>query len=479
MHHRTVQRLLLLRQKNSWYATRYTSTLGVSIPSSQHTLYQIYKQLVATGTVTYDPFQVHAVHQFDALYDQVVSYNGPKLNAIETTSSSWWQKLIRKEDKTVHERGHVPKGLYVYGGVGCGKTFVMDMFFNSVPIEKKLRVHFHAFMLDIHKRMHELRQEGFHEDPIPHIADNLLKTSWLLCFDEFQVTDVADALILRRLFSALLARGFVMVATSNRPPCELYKNGLQRELFVPFIHLLQERCNVVSLEDSTTDYRVLKSANHVENVYEYPITLKTRAVVNSEFITFCRGEKIVTTCVTTLGRQVQIPEAAVAAAVCRFSFQDLCDKPLGAADYLAIADVFSIVFVTEIPILNAENLNQVRRFITFVDCMYDRGVRLHCLAMESPERLYQVDRKMKAHVDEVFAFDRTVSRLLEMGSEAYLLAHGGKQEEFRNLSRAHLLMANSNIESASGLPQSKEEDQADEEPWGCKQWKLDLESDHF
>lgn len=142
----------------------------------------------------------------------------------------------------------------------------MDMFFDAVPITQKKRVHFHKFMLDIHKKMHELRQQGHHEDPIPFIADELLRESWLLCFDEFQVTDVADALILRRLFSALLARGFVMVATSNRPPSELYKNGLQRDLFLPFIDLLHEKCDVLSLEESTTDYRAVKVRLHGDRI---------------------------------------------------------------------------------------------------------------------------------------------------------------------------------------------------------------------
>ncbi|KAH7465691.1 AFG1-like ATPase [Phytophthora ramorum] len=395
-----------------------SSTLATSIPPSQHTLHGVYKQRADDGNVTYDPVQVRAVHHLDALYDSLAGYGGPKAKA--ASSASWWQKLTGKDEEPAQEAA--PKGLYLHGGVGCGKTFVMDMLVDNVPVEHKQRVRFHEFMLDVHKQMHELRQH--------------------CC-----MTDVVDAPILRRLFSALLERGFVMVATSNRPPSELYKNGLQRELFVAFIDLLGERCNVVSLEDSTTDYRVLKGAVHADNVFEYQITPDTCAAFDYEFTTYGRGEETVETYVTTQGRQVHVPEATVKAGACRFSFRDLCDKPLGAADYLAISKAFSM-----------------RRFTTFVDCMYGRGVRLHCLAPERPERLYQVDVNMKSNGDEVFAFDRTVSRLTEMGSEAYLLAHNERREEFHGQCRAHLFLVPGTEGIAKDPVENEEECEEYEEP---------------
>uniref|UniRef100_K3W536 AAA+ ATPase domain-containing protein n=1 Tax=Globisporangium ultimum (strain ATCC 200006 / CBS 805.95 / DAOM BR144) TaxID=431595 RepID=K3W536_GLOUD len=409
------------------------STNSSSAPSS-NVVFQHYRQQVDEGKITYDPIQVRAVRHFDLLFDELKQYGGPtkaSSPSSKAAATSWWQRLTTSSDsaetkESTTQANITPKGLYIHGGVGCGKTFVMDMFFDVVPIEKKMRVHFHKFMLDIHRKMHQLRKEGHHKDPIPYIADDLLQNSWLLCFDEFQVTDVADALILRRLFSALLERGFVMVATSNRPPSELYKNGLQRDLFLPFIDLLSEKCDVLSLDESGTDYRAVKGAHHAQNVYNFPLSSESRAIFDYEFEKHCQGDKLVETHLTTQGRRVTVPQAAPNAGVCQFSFKDLCEKPLGAADYIVIAESFPVVFVRDIPILKLEMINQMRRFITFVDCMYDKGVRLHCLAAASAIDLYQVDANSKSHVDEAFAFDRTVSRLLEMGSEAYLEAHTQK-----------------------------------------------------
>ncbi|TYZ69409.1 hypothetical protein PybrP1_009242 [[Pythium] brassicae (nom. inval.)] len=344
-------------------------------PAASHAVFHRYRALVDDGAITYDSVQVRAVRHLDVLFTQLADYGGPSAASTEASlaSVSWWQRLTSSAnaETDVKTAGDMtPRGLYIHGGVGCGKTFVMDMFFDAVPIVAKKRVHFHKFMLDIHKKMHELRKQGRHEDPIPFIIDELLRDSWLLCFDEFQVTDVADALILRRLFSALLERGFVMVATSNRPP---------------------------------------SGVHHAHNVYNFPLAPEARERFDSEFEKYRQGEALVETHLTTQGRRVRVPLAAIERGVCQFSFKDLCEKPLGAADYIAIADAFPVVFVRDVPVLKFEMMNQ-----------------LHCLAEASAINLYQVAGDQKAHIDEVFAFDRTVSRLLEMGSEAYLKAHSQK-----------------------------------------------------
>ncbi|ETV79947.1 hypothetical protein, variant 1 [Aphanomyces astaci] len=295
----------------------------------------------------------------------------------------------------------------------------MDMFFDNLPLQSKRRVHFHKFMLEVHANMHKLRQEGHVGDPIPHLTADLMRTSRVLCFDEFQVTDVADALILRRLFSAMIDAGSIVVATSNRPPTDLYKNGLQRVLFLPFIDLLEHSCVVHSLEASSTDYRKLKGQAQLHEMYRHPLNEANSRLFYESFKTLVNNEVVRSVKLCTQGRVVDVPHAAPKHKVCLLSFPDMCDKPLGAADYLVIAEAFHTVFLQDIPRLHVHNLNQTRRFITFVDCMYDKKVQLYCAADAAPMDLLVQGTSSKHVIDEMFAFDRTVSRLLEMQSESY------------------------------------------------------------
>ncbi|RHY28589.1 hypothetical protein DYB32_005856 [Aphanomyces invadans] len=272
-------------------------------------------------------------------------------------------------------------------------------------------------MLEVHANMHQLRKEGHVGDPIPHLTAELMQTSRVLCFDEFQVTDVADALILRRLFSAMIDAGSIVVATSNRPPTDLYKNGIQRDLFLPFIDLLQTSCVVHSLEASSTDYRKLKGQAQLHEMYRHPLNDANHRLFYESFKTLANvrcNETIRSMKLRTQGRVVDVPHAAPKHNVCLLSFTDVCDKPLGAADYLAIAEAFHTVFLQDIPRMHVQYVNQTRRFITFVDCMYDKKVQLYCLADAAPNDLVVPDESTKNVIDEAFAFDRTVSRLLEV-----------------------------------------------------------------
>lgn len=318
-------------------------------------------------------------------------------------------------------RGQKPapiRGLYLHGGVGRGKSMLMDLFHTHTDVHPKRRVHFHEFMLEIHERLHAERAHGT-KDPLKKVAAQVAATARLLAFDEMQVKDIADAAILARLFEGLFAAGTTVVATSNRPPDELYKNGLNRQLFLPFIALLEKHCDIQSL-NGPTDYRMARlgaaATWHVPNgqaasdamaaaffrMTDYPV--EDRARVPSETIP------------VPAGRELFVPKSLKGVAV--FSFARLCRQPLGAADYLAIARRYHTVFLVGIPVMGPESRNEATRFITLIDALYEQKTKLIAAADAEPAGLY-------IQGDNAFEFDRTVSRLMEMQSLEYLaLGHG-------------------------------------------------------
>jgi cell division protein ZapE len=284
-----------------------------------------------------------------------------------------------------------------------------------VPAQRKRRVHFHDFMADVHGRVHVFRQlakdqKGKAADPIPVVADQLSEEAWVLCFDEFAVNDIADAMILGRLFTALWERGVVVVATSNVDPQDLYRNGLNRALFLPFIAELQMRMDVLKLE-ARTDYRLEKLAG--APVYHHPADKKARAALDEAFKRLTSGAVAKPTTLTVRTRKMEIPLAA--AGVARFAFPDLCDRPLGASDYLMIARDFHTVVLDGVPVMDYRRRNEAKRFIMLIDVLYEHRVKMVISADASPQKLYHAEEGAEA-----FEFDRTASRLIEMQSEAYL-----------------------------------------------------------
>ena len=285
-------------------------------------------------------------------------------------------------------------------------------------IDSASRRHFHEWILDIHSRLHTLKKAEISDDPIEYLTEQMIQQSWLICFDEFQVTDVADALLVRRLFTSMFEKGAVMVATSNRHPRDLYKGGLQRDLFLPFIDLLQDKCEVHSLSESAKDYRVIKAQQSLDDAYLSPLIKEKRRIFEETFESYVEGADLVSMHLETQGREVRIPTMASSPRVAKFKFSDLCEQPLGAADYLCIAQAFPTIFISDIPRMGMNDLNTVRRFITMVDCFYDQKVQLYVLAEALPHELFTKGDGVKSGSqsvhDEVFAFDRTVSRLNEV-----------------------------------------------------------------
>ncbi|CAM9411474.1 unnamed protein product, partial [Chrysoparadoxa australica] len=341
----------------------------------------------------------------------------------------WFGKVVGKGQGASEE--HEVKGVYMFGGVGTGKTFMMDLFYKEIPLpaHRKRRYHFHEFMLAVHSEMHRLRQRGVQgEKMVDKVVSHLLGDGQvlLLCFDEMQVTDIADAMIMRQVFERLWKRGLVVVATSNRPPTHLYHKGLQRDLFVPFIEMLEKRCSVVSLEDSSTDYRLLKGASAVREVYLCPNDRESydaEDAFESLWEELTQDSQICEVTLTTQGRAVTVPQAVIGNRIARFTFGELCGRPQGSADYGVISQSFHTVFISSLPVMGLEHFNQTRRFITLVDCLYEHHVKVVILADARPDKLLRIDAGKggtEALPDEAFAFDRTVSRLMEMQSKEYL-----------------------------------------------------------
>ncbi|MER2535362.1 MAG: cell division protein ZapE [Rhizobiaceae bacterium] len=371
---------------------------------THHTVAQRYRHLVETGDITEDARQRPVVAALDRVLDEVRARRAAR----KSSPLGWLFSRKRKPERL--------KGLYVHGGVGRGKTMLMDLFFAAVPARRKRRVHFNDFMADVHDRIqkHRLaRKDGTarEDDPIPPVARALAEEAWVLCFDEFSVTDIADAMVLSRLFTALFDHGVVLVATSNVAPDDLYRDGLNRQLFLPFIGLLKANAEVLSLE-SDTDYRLEKLGR--QPVYLTPLSAETDRRMDEAWASACGGNAVAPRTLTVKGRKVGVPAAAGRAA--RFDFADLCDAPLGARDYLAIAAAFDTIFIDHVPVLDQTRRNPAKRFILLIDTLYDRRLRAVVSAEAPPHLLYAG----RAGVTEAFEFDRTVSRLIEMQSRDWL-----------------------------------------------------------
>jgi len=354
--------------------------------------------------------------QSDAAQSDIVT----RLDQLAVTLSGWKRKdqgLLSTLLKPGRSNA-APKGLYIYGGVGRGKTMLMDLFFETVAFASKRRLHFHEFMAEAHDRIGRGRAttDG---DPIPFVAKEMAGEAQLLCFDEMQVTDIADAMILSRLFKELLSGGVVVVTTSNSAPQDLYRDGLNRNLFLPFIDLITAHTEVVPLV-AAKDYRLEKLAGHP--LYFSPLDKAAHQEMDAHWQRLTGGHPASALDLVVKGRNVHVPKTAM--GVARFQFADLCAKPLGARDYLHIAHAFHTVMIDEIPALGPDQRNEARRFINLVDALYDNQVCLIASAAAEPDALYTAG-------DGVEAFVRTASRLTEMRSEAYVAQANQDQEAAR------------------------------------------------
>ena len=363
------------------------------------TVLTAYNALVASGELRPDPEQAAAAARLDVLAAQLAA---PR-------STGFFARFSKQPD---------PRGVYLWGGVGRGKSMLMDLFFDTVDIRRKRRVHFHEFMLEVHQRLNVERQKDT-PDPIVHVAEALVDDARLLAFDEMVVNNPADAMILSRLFTEMITHGLTLVATSNRPPRDLYKDGLNRELFLPFIDLIETRMDVLAL-NGPVDYRLDRLGSMqtwlVPNGSEATAQLSAAFFRLTDYPVEDRARVPACDLAVPGGRSIHVPKCIKGVAV--FSFKRLCGEARGAADYLAIARRFHTVILVGIPVLGPEKRNEAARFKLLIDALYEHRVKLLASADADPVRLYPEG-------DGAFEFERTVSRLMEMQSADYLAAGHG------------------------------------------------------
>jgi len=380
---------------------------------SQPSVLEQYRDLLSQGKIKPDSAQALAVEKLASLAKALAAYHP------EQGEQGWLARFGfgTRSPKTLQWRpgdaeadGVAKQGLYIFGDVGRGKSMLMDLFFAAVPVEKKRRVHFHAFMQEVHAAIFAWQRDnsdGDRESVIPDIAREIAHKNWLLCFDELQVTDIADAMILGRLFDALFQLGVVVVTTSNRAPDDLYKDGLQRDRFLPFIKEIKQRLDLLQL-DSSRDYRLGRKKGM--QVYFAPLD-GSRQKLDAAFTQLTGGKPGKPEAMVVLGRQWTVPAAAD--GVARFTFAELCGGFFGPADYLALATLYHTLILDEVPLLSPANRDSAKRFVTLIDALYEHKVTFLCSAQAPPESLYPTG-------DGSFEFHRTVSRLMEMQSVDYL-----------------------------------------------------------
>jgi cell division protein ZapE len=368
-----------------------------------------YQALVASGAIEADPAQARAVEAFGALEERLSSYKPRR-------KQSLLGRLFADKDEPP------PRGLYVHGEVGRGKTMLMDLFFQQSPVEHKRRAHFHEFMAEVHERIYGYRQdiargEIANGDVITLTANAIFDHAWLLCFDEFHVTDIADAMILGRLFSKLFELGTVVVATSNVAPDDLYKGGLNRALFLPFIAQIADHMDVLRL-DARTDFRLEKLAG--VKMWLVPDDQEADAALDQAWRNMTGSAPCRPRDIPIKGRILHVPCSSH--GVARFVFSELCEQPLAASDYLRLAHDYHTILVDHIPVMDYAERNAAKRFISLIDTLYDNAVKLMASAAADPVSLYLATDGIEAN-----EFKRTSSRLIEMSSESYLaLPHGRK-----------------------------------------------------